>query len=260
MAPAGDRWKYFGVTHRDHLFCNPADEADVEALIAALNLPAGGRVLDVACGKGEFLCRLVERRGVSGVGVDLSPVCVAEARTKVRERGLEGRIEIVHGDGAAYEAPAGAFDLASCLGASWIWRGHRGTVRALRRWTRPGGFVVAGEPFWSRPPDPAYLAAAELRADEFADYEGNLRIAAEEGLEEVRSWVSQPPAWDRYEFLQVGAAESYAREEPLDPDSAEILARVRANWTVYVRWGRETLGWTLHLFRVPGRVAGAQAG
>jgi cyclopropane fatty-acyl-phospholipid synthase-like methyltransferase len=36
-------------------------------------------VLDIACGKGEFLLRLAEAYGMHGVGVDISPFCVAEA-------------------------------------------------------------------------------------------------------------------------------------------------------------------------------------
>ena len=74
-----DRWKYFAATHSDHVFCNPLSEAKVDELIELLRLPPGARVLDVACGKGELLCRTATRWKASGVGVDLSPFEVQNA-------------------------------------------------------------------------------------------------------------------------------------------------------------------------------------
>jgi cyclopropane fatty-acyl-phospholipid synthase-like methyltransferase len=68
-----DRWKYFDITHRDHLICNPTGSAKLDEMIQLLKLPDQAGVLDIACGKAEFLVRLVERYGCSGVAVDLSP-------------------------------------------------------------------------------------------------------------------------------------------------------------------------------------------
>ena len=53
-----DIWKFFGITHTDHTVMNPMSLAKTEEIIECLCLPDGGRVLDVACGKAEFLCRL----------------------------------------------------------------------------------------------------------------------------------------------------------------------------------------------------------
>src|SRR3970040_2310932 len=69
------------------------------------------------------------------------------ARARVRRRGLW----LVRGAGAGYRPPASKrFDIALCLGASWIWGGYVGTLRGLLRLTAPGGRVLVGEPFLSR--------------------------------------------------------------------------------------------------------------
>ena len=34
-------------------------------------------------------------------------------------------------------------DLASCIGASWIYQGHQGTLEAMKRMVRPGGLIIA---------------------------------------------------------------------------------------------------------------------
>ena len=88
-----DLWKYFAIGHEPHLFCNPLSEAKVDELIALLALSDEARVLDIACGKAEFLVRTVKRWSCSAVGVDISPYFVADARAKVEVRasGLQSR-------------------------------------------------------------------------------------------------------------------------------------------------------------------------
>ena len=58
----------------------------------------GTRVLDLACGKGELVCRWAEWFGASGTGVDLSEVFLAAARARATELGVTDRITFVHGD------------------------------------------------------------------------------------------------------------------------------------------------------------------
>jgi len=101
-----DMWKYFGITHADHTLKNPTSLAKTEELIELLRLPDGGRVLDVACGKAEFLCLVAERYGIEGTGLELSPIAMEEARRNVAARGLDGRIGLIHIDGAEYESGA----------------------------------------------------------------------------------------------------------------------------------------------------------
>ena len=64
-----DIWKYFGITHTDHTVMNPMSLAKTEEIIECLRLPDAGRVLDVACGKAEFLCRVAARYPVTGIGI-----------------------------------------------------------------------------------------------------------------------------------------------------------------------------------------------
>jgi hypothetical protein len=43
-----DRWKYFDVTHRDHLICNPTSSTKLDEMIQLLKLPDQAGVLDIA--------------------------------------------------------------------------------------------------------------------------------------------------------------------------------------------------------------------
>ncbi len=247
-----DMWKFFGITHTDHTVMNPMSLAKTEELIECLRLADAGRVLDVACGKAEFLCRVAERYPVAGTGIDLSPITIEEARRNVAARGLEGRIELLHLDGAAYEPDPGAkLDLASCLGGSWIYHGHEGTLEALARMVQPGGLVLVGEPFWRTEPDPDYLKRTGHDASLCGTHAGNVQTGEDLGLSLLYTVVSNEDDWDRYEGLQWQAAERYAADHPDDPDVEPLLQTSNRNRDAYLRWGRDCLGWAMYLFRKP---------
>ena len=243
-----DRWKFYNVTHKHHTVCNPMSLTKLDELIELLALKPGDWVLDIACGLGEMLTRLAERYGISGVGIDLSPYCVVDARRKLKERVPSAKIEILNMDGAEYK-PDRLFDLAMCIGASWVYQGHRGTLRALKSMTRPDGLVLVGEPFWLKEPEEAYLVAESHTRDMFGTHYQNILTGEEEGLVSLYTVVSNQDDWDRYEALQWYAADMYARENPEDPDLSEIRLRVAHGTRSYLRWGRDTLGWALYLFR-----------
>ena len=190
-----DRWKYFSIIHGEHLFWNPLSEAKVDEMIGLLRLPPGGSVLDIACGAGEFLVRVVQRWGVRGTGVDLSPSSAESARARVASRGLSQVINIVESDGAKFEAEQESFDLTICLGASWIWGGHRPTLAALAGWTKPGGLILAGEPYWRTEPSAEYLEAARLQREAFGTHAENVATGTDPGLRFLHSIVSSEDDW-----------------------------------------------------------------
>ena len=245
-----DSWKYFDITHSGHLLCNPLNEEKLDRLVDLIRLEPASRVLEIAAGKGEFLARLAEKYNVSGVAVDLSPFCVAEAREKLRARAPESEITVLEMDGAEYqpEAPA-SFDLAACLGGSWIFGGHEGTLAALKEMVVPGGVIAVGEPFWLQEPAPEYLQAVGWERETFGSHYANVQTGEALGLELEYAMVSSHDDWDWYEGLQWHAAARYARNHPDDPDLQTLRERVAESREVYLKWGRETLGWAVYLFR-----------
>ena len=88
--------------------------------------------------------------------------------------------------------------------------------------------------------------------EEFGTHYDNVTVGEEEGLRCIYTIVSNQDDWDRYETLQWYSAAMHAAENEDDPDVPEILARVAHGRTNYLRWGRNTLGWALYLFRNSG--------
>jgi SAM-dependent methyltransferase len=247
-----DIWKFYDITHRDHVVCNPISEEKLGRLVELVRLPRGAYVLDIACGKGEFLIRLAESYDAEGVGVDISPFCIADTEARVRARVPKARVDLVQMDGAEFRPDRpGSFGLAACIGASWVFGGHGPTLDALRGMVEPGGWVVAGEPYWMREPPEEYLRSSGLPRDAFGSHAENAEAGERLGLDLALTLVSGQDDWDMYEGLQWYATAEYARAHPDDPDLPELLERVAKQKSEYLRWGRDTIGWSVYLFRRP---------
>lgn len=264
-----DRRKLTAIGHADHVICNPVSPSKVDEVLDLMDLPPGARVLDAGCGKAEILMRLIEKRGgeVRGFGVDLNAAFLDEARRGAASRVPAGSLELVESDVAAYLRGEAAgdrvgsggdrpgrtvpepFDAALCTGSTHAFQGYRQTLRALARVVRPGGQVLIGEGYWRKDPEEGYLKAIGATRAEFTDHAGNVACAVEEGLVPLYSTVSSGDEWDRYEGLYLRAVERYVSTHPEDPDSSGLRDHIRRWRDAYLRWGRDTLGFGLYLFR-----------
>ncbi len=105
-----DTWRFYDITHRDHVVCNPSSVERFDEVIGLLDLPPRPRVLDIASGKGEFLLRMAARwggpdgRDFQAVAVDLSPFVIRDLREAASRRVPAAQIESLVLDGAAYSA------------------------------------------------------------------------------------------------------------------------------------------------------------
>ena len=243
-------WKLMDITHKRQPIMNPMRSVKLDRFIEVLDLPRGGRVLDVGCGKGEFLLRLNKLHGISGIGIDKSPFCVSDCKANKEERAPGADIEYLLMDAADFKTGE-QFDLTCCMGASWIYGGIRGTLEALEGMTKPGGLIVAGEPYWLKEPSPGYLKAEEMEKETFHTHMENVLMGDEFGLTCGYTLVSDLEDWDHYEAPHWRSAAEYVDANPDDPDNPEITENAKKNREIYLNWGRDTLGWCIYLYRKP---------
>lgn len=247
-----DMWKFFSVTRKYHTVDNPFNESKLDQLIDALHLPSDARVLDIACGNAEMLCRIAEcYPSSSGTGIEVSPFRSAAAHARIVAGSLSERVSVYTMSGSDFTASDESFDSVSCIGASWIWSGFSGTLNALTRWAKPGGVVIVGEPYWQTAPPPDYVKEEGWSANLFATHAGNIAAGERLGLVPLLSIASSLDDWDRYEGLTWLAAADFARDYPEDPDVADVQDQVARARRLYLTWGRDSLGWAIYLFRKP---------
>lgn len=219
-----------------------------------LALKRGAHILDIACGKGEFLVRLAELYEISGVGVDISPYCVRDCKEKHRNRVPNSDIKFLEMDGAEYKPKSyESFDLAMCIGASWVYGGYRGTIRSLKKMAKPNGLIVVGEAFWLKDPSEEYLKATGTKREEFGTHQSNVNVGEGEGLTCIYTLLSDLDDWDHYESLKWWNVADYVRTNLDDKDAPELLERTKREKDIYLGWERETLGWGIYIFRKSNR-------
>ncbi len=109
-----------------------------EGFVRRLAIPAGSRVLDVACGTGNVALPLA-RSGAVVTGVDIAPNLLAQAR----ERATQEQLAITFDEGDAEQLPYadGSFDaVVTMFGAMFAPRPEI-VASELARVLRPGGLL-----------------------------------------------------------------------------------------------------------------------
>ncbi|MFN2467812.1 MAG: cyclopropane-fatty-acyl-phospholipid synthase family protein [Gaiellaceae bacterium] len=238
---------WFAVIESRHELQNPTSPDKIRLLGERLALGPGSRVLDVGCGRGGPAVLLAEAFGCSITCVERADEFVAAARERVLGAGLEHLVEVVHMDARDFRAAPDGYDAVLCLGASFIWEGLPGALAALTPATRPGGFVVVGEPYWRRwplpegfdpEPDESYVSLVET-VERFEA--GGLRF--------VTLIAASREDWDRYESLHWLTLEEWLHEHPHAPEATEFRELGSSERERYLQWMRDLLGWAIFVGR-----------
>ncbi|MFC9773393.1 MULTISPECIES: SAM-dependent methyltransferase [unclassified Pseudarthrobacter] len=185
----------------------PLSEERAAHLVAFLSDPAPAEVLDMGCGWGELLLRVLgSAPQAQGRGVDISSVSIDRARQQALTRGLLDRVAFESVPGL--EAEDRSADAVICIGASQIWGppvedaeplDYAAALRALRELVLPGGRLVYGEAIWSATPHPAATAPLAGRDDEYLTRDAlreQIRAAGFEVVDDDQATVQE---WDVFE-------------------------------------------------------------
>jgi SAM-dependent methyltransferase len=152
---------------------------EVEGIARLLELPPGGRVLDLACGHGRHAIPLAER-GYAVTGQDLSEVFLQRARADAQRRGVQARW--VHADmrEIPFEAEFDAvINIFTAFGYFDRDDEDQRVLEQVRKALRPGGrflletlhrdaLVRGFQPFAVMRHDDGLLVTEERRFDQLA--------------------------------------------------------------------------------------------
>ena len=116
--------------------CPPEYAAWIDALLG--RLPAASRVLDLGCGCGIPVARMISGAGAQLTGVDLSDTQIQRAR------GLVPAATFISADMTTVDLPAGSFDAVVCLYSIIHVPLERqlGLVERIGSWLAPGGTLL----------------------------------------------------------------------------------------------------------------------
>lgn len=236
--------RIFTVTESGHRIHNPFTPEKFATLGAALRLERGTSVLDLGSGSGEMLCTWARDHGITGTGVDMSPLFTEQAKRRAEELGVAGQVTFIHGDAAGYVSDE-KVGVAACVGATWIGGGVAGTVALLARSLASGGIILIGEPYWRRMP-PTEEVAKGCLARSIADFLGLPELLASFGrlgYDVVEMVLADQEGWDRYEAAKWLTMRRWLEANRDDDFAQEVRARLTSEPERYAAYTREYLGW-----------------
>jgi SAM-dependent methyltransferase len=241
--------RHHEIAEANHRILDPFTHEKLRLLGEVSGVGPGTRILDLACGKGEMLSCWASWFGSGGVGVDLSHVFLGAAVERASELGVSARVSFVQGDAGAYVAEPGGYDIASCLGATWIGGGLAGTLALLLPAVRAGGLAIVGEPFWhEEPPAEAYAALGVGPAD-YTSLAGTWEKIRNAGFELAEMVLADQDSWDRYEAAHWPTILDWLAANPDDPDHDAMREMLDRERDAHLRWGRRYLGWGVFVCR-----------
>lgn len=116
-------------------------QLEIPAMVRALGIPSGARILEVGCGRGialPVLARLCEPTRL--VGLDIDPELLAEAAANLREQRTEA--ELVAADARRMPFEDGAFDVIVDFGTLFHIARPQAASAEIARVLAPGGTFV----------------------------------------------------------------------------------------------------------------------
>jgi len=233
------------MVERDHVIQDPTSPEKIRLLGEYLRLTADSQVLDMGCGKAGPAVVLAEAFGCRILGVELREAFAAEARVRVKERGLEALIDVRTADAASFDLKPDRYDVAMAIGTCFIW-GHIGhAAGALAPAVKRGGSLALGEPYWrSEPPE-------GVDREPFVSLPETVARFESAGVRLTGIVAADQDDWDRYESLHWRAVEEWLAANPAHPDAAAIRDRHRASLAAYLEHQSPLLGWAILVARKP---------
>ena len=223
-------------------FHGPLSEARASRLVARLTTNTPRTVLDIGCGWGELMLRILAAApDATGFGLDTDESDLARGRDNARARGLAGRVTFVRESGVGTRR--GPADLVLCLGASHALTdvqppGHTAAALAeLRRLVSPGGRILLGEGFWHRTPTEDELAGMwpGTTAGEFGDLASLVDLAVSAGFRPAWIETASLEEWEDFESGYQCDEEEWLATHGDHPRAAEISQRVNQHRSFWLR-------------------------
>lgn len=227
-------------------FNSPLSDERAAALIDSLGDLDEARVVDLGCGWGELLLRILERwPTATGLGVDSDFRAIGHGQLLAQSRGLSDRVRFEGHDAASWRGePA---DVVIVIGASHAWsgtpsEGPRLALAGMYELLTPHGRALYGEGVWTRTPTVEQLASMPITADELGTLPDLVDLAIAQNF--VLRSISQASLdeWDSFESRHAGGYRTWLGAHANEPDAEAVRTQDAEHRKAWLRGWRETMG------------------
>jgi ubiquinone/menaquinone biosynthesis C-methylase UbiE len=223
---------------------NPTSPEKILKAGQIVGLQPGDKVIDFGCGFAEPLVLWAEQFGISGVGIDIRPYACQRAQIKVAQRGFANLLEIICTDAAKYAYTPQHFDMAACVGATFIWGTFGEAIHAMKGAIKPHGKLLIGEVHWLTDDVPQEFRAQQSEVTTETEL---LKMARDQGFDFEYVLHSNHDEWDRYEADDWYGLLRWIEENPHHPERQQVIDHLHESQDEYTRYGRMYFGWALYV-------------
>ena len=223
-------------------FMSPLCGERADRLAADLARQQPKTVLDLGCGWGELLLRVLARApGARGIGVDAHEHDVTRGRANAVERGLADRAAFVEGPAREHLSSA---DVVISVGAYHALGSIAEALRELRGLVHPGGRLLFAAEFWEQPPSEERLALMwpGMTADDCTDLPGLVDAAVAAGFRPLRIETATRGEWEEFESGLAADREEWLIAHPDHPEAVEVRAALDSQRAIWLRGHRGLMG------------------
>jgi len=221
-------------------FNAPLSDVRAETIVRALAGCEPATILDIGCGWGELLLRVVSASPAArGCGIDSDPAAIARGRANAASRGLADRVVFVESPAPTEHEPA---DVVICIGSDHAWSSQADALAALHAFVPPGGRLLFGSGFWERPPSVDEAATLDMAPDSLPDLAGLVDLAIAAGYRPLFVETANRDEWERFESGHLADWERWLHRYGDEPEAAEIRAKADTHRNQWLRGYRHLLG------------------
>jgi SAM-dependent methyltransferase len=223
-------------------FMAPLSAERADRLVGDLVALKPSTVIDLGCGWGELLLRLVAARpSIRGTGIDTHAPDLTRGRINAGARGLSDRVTFVDGPAADHQ---GSADLVISIGAYQAFGSVGEALRVLHDLVNPGGRLLFGAEFWEQPPTAERLAKmwSGITADDCTDVAGLVDHAIVAGFRPLRIETATRNEWEEFESGLAADVEEWLLSNVDHPDADGVRAKLDTQRNIWLRGHRDVMG------------------